>query len=166
MLIVDHKNLDLLNFFIITNYILCHWLSSVTTLLSISTIISLSCGGARWAPKGLGFWNAEKQQTGPLSHLQICSLVGEDPSGLTAIDYTTTGQGFSNTNMCYCRWGKVLLSQIVTQVISVTNFSVTIVRFIVAQYMCSCWQENVLQPTCRNTYNVFLCVRKCVTTVL
>ena len=37
----------------------------------------------------LWIWNAEKKQTGPLSHLQIhwiCYPVGKDPAGLTAID--------------------------------------------------------------------------------
>ena len=61
---------------------------------------------------------------------------------------------------------KMLLSLIVTQMISVTNSNVTIVRFIVAQYMCSCLRENVLQSTCTNTYNVVLYIRKCVTTIL
>jgi hypothetical protein len=48
--------------------------------------------------------------------------------------------------MCYYRLRKMLLRRIVTQLISVLIFNVTTATSIVTQHMCSCLEENVLQP--------------------
>jgi hypothetical protein len=85
---------------------------------------------------------------------------------------TTTDQTFCNTTMCYYRLRKVLLARIVTQLISVLIFNVTVALSIVTQYTCSLrenvlqlnssnttimflYRKNVFQPSCSNTSSVF-----------
>jgi hypothetical protein len=41
-----------------------------------------------------------------------------------------------------------------------------VTKSIATQYVCFCWQENVLQQSWSNTYNVLLYFKKCVTTIL
>lgn len=59
---------------------------------------------------------------------------------------TTTDQGYCNTNLCYCRYTKVLQRLLVTHLTSVPFGCVSIGWSIGTQDTCLCTSKKVLLP--------------------
>ena len=83
----------------------------------------------------------------PVNHKTFIAksrIIMTDGKYFNFIIYTTTEHGYSNTSLCYYKSIKVLLYPLVTHLVSVPIFNVTIVWATRTQVICSFTSKKVL----------------------